>query len=310
MGTTNLDILELSGSLKTGAGLANAVNIDGAATGVAVSLSAVGSDANIGVRVVPKGTGRVAVTANGLDITGTATVSSTLDVSGAATLGSGSANEVVIAGAASLSAPTITATGSDADVGIQVVPKGLGRVAVTANGLDVTGTATVSSTLDVAGSATLGSGSANEVVIAGAAAAANPTVTATGSDADVGINLVPKGIGRVAVTANGLDVTGTATVSTSLAVGAGTAVTKIAAYAPSLTPASVAADTSAEQTFTVTGLTTTDKVIVNGPTPAAGTGIVNAWVSAADTLALTFMNATAAAVTPTAGTYTVVAIRS
>lgn len=241
MGTTNLDILELSGSLKTGAGLANAVNIDGAATGVAPSLSAVGSDANIGVRVVPKGTGRVAVTANGLDITGTATVSSTLDVSGAATLGSGSANEVVIAGAASLSAPTITATGSDADVGIQVVPKGLGRVAVTANGLDVTGTATV---------------------------------------------------------------------STSLAVGAGTAVTKIAAYAPSLTPASVAADTSAEQTFAVTGLTTADKVIVNGPTPAAGTGIVNAWVSAADTLALTFMNATAAAVTPTAGTYTVVAIRS
>lgn len=174
-------------------------------------------------------------------------------------------------------------------------------------GMRITGTG---ANFNVAGSATIGSASANEVVIDGAASGANPTITATGSDTDVGVNIVPKGIGRVAVTANGLDVTGTATVSTSLAVGAGTAVTKIAAYAPSLTPASVAADTSAEQTFTVTGLTTADKVIVNGPAPVAGTGIVNARVSAADTLALTFMNATAAAVTPTAGTYTVVAIRS
>lgn len=253
MGTTNLDALELSGSLKAGAGSANSVSINGSSAGVAPSLSAVGSDADIGVRLVPKGTGRIAVTANGLDVTGTATVSSTLNVTGAATM---------------------------------------------------------SSTLDVAGSATLGSGSANEVVIAGAASLSAPTITATGSDADVGIQIVPKGLGRVAVTANGLDVTGTATVSTSLAVGAGTAVTKIAVYAPSLTPASVAADTSAEQTFTVAGLTTADKVIVNGPAPVAGTGIVNARVSAADTLALTFMNATAGALTPAAGTYLVVAVRS
>lgn len=68
----------------------------------------------------------------------------------------------------------------------------------------------------------------------------------------------------------------------------------------SLTPALVAPATSAEQTFTVTGLKTGDIVSVNKPTADAGVGIVNARVSAADTLALTFMNATAASVTPTA----------
>lgn len=96
----------------------------------------------------------------------------------------------------------------------------------------------------------------------------------------------------------------------SLNVGAGTAITAINVYTPTLTPASVAADTSAEQTFTVTGLTVNDKVIVNGPAQTAGIGIVNARVSAAGTLALTFSNSTAAAATPTAGVYTVVAFRS
>ena len=102
----------------------------------------------------------------------------------------------------------------------------------------------------------------------------------------------------------------TVTASTSVAIGAGTAITKIVVYSPSLTPASVALQTTAEQTFTVTGLTTADKVFVNGPTVVAGTGIVNARVSAADTLALTFMNTTLGALTPTSGTYIVLAMRS
>lgn len=96
----------------------------------------------------------------------------------------------------------------------------------------------------------------------------------------------------------------------TLTVGVGTAVTKIAVYTPSLTPSSVAAATTAEQTFTVNGLAVGDKVIVNGPAPTAGTGIVNARVSAANTLAITFANVTAEALTPAAGTYTVIAIRS
>lgn len=79
-------------------------------------------------------------------------------------------------------------------------------------------------------------------------------------------------------------------------------------YSASLTPVAVAADTSAEQTFTVTGLVTGQGVIVNGPAPTAGTGIVNARVSAANTLALTFINSTAASLTPASGTYLVTQI--
>lgn len=90
----------------------------------------------------------------------------------------------------------------------------------------------------------------------------------------------------------------------------GTALTQARVYTPTINPASIATATSVEQTFTVTGLTTADKVVVIKPTCTTGVGIVNARVSAADTLALTFMNATAGAVDPASEVYTVLAFRS
>lgn len=75
---------------------------------------------------------------------------------------------------------------------------------------------------------------------------------------------------------------------------------KAARLSVTLSPASVANATSAEQTFTMTGLLTTDFVSVNKPTAQAGLGIVGTRVSAADTLAITFGNFTAATITPTA----------
>lgn len=98
---------------------------------------------------------------------------------------------------------------------------------------------------------------------------------------------------------------------TSVAIGSGgTALTKAVVYTPTLTPASVAAATIAEQTFVVTGLTTADKVIVNPPAIGNATGIVGARVSAADTLAIRFANPTAGALTPSSGVYTLIAFRS
>ena len=58
--------------------------------------------------------------------------------------------------------------------------------------------------------------------------------------------------------------------------------------------------TTSEQTVTVAGLNVGDAVVVNKPTHQAGLGIVNARVSAANTLAITFMNTTAGSITPTA----------
>ena len=67
-----------------------------------------------------------------------------------------------------------------------------------------------------------------------------------------------------------------------------------------LSPASVAANTSAEQTFTVNGLQVGDHVSVNKPTAQAGLGVVGARVSAENTLAITFGNFTASPIVPTA----------
>ena len=73
--------------------------------------------------------------------------------------------------------------------------------------------------------------------------------------------------------------------------------------------ASVAANTTAEQTFTVVGLTTNDIVRVVKPSHNTGLGIVNVRCSAADTLAITFMNVTGSPIDPGSETYLVEATR-
>jgi hypothetical protein len=80
----------------------------------------------------------------------------------------------------------------------------------------------------------------------------------------------------------------------------------------SLTPVAVAANTTAEQTFTVNGVVAaTDTCIgVSKPTAQAGLGIVGWRVSADNTIGITFSNNTGAGITPTAGqTYTFVIYR-
>ena len=68
-----------------------------------------------------------------------------------------------------------------------------------------------------------------------------------------------------------------------------------------ISPAQVAANTTAEQTFTLSGLLPGDVVSVTKPTTQAGLGIVNSRVTAANTIGITFANTTAGGLTPTAG---------
>lgn len=70
-----------------------------------------------------------------------------------------------------------------------------------------------------------------------------------------------------------------------------------------VSPASVAANTTAEQTFTVTGLPATSTVWVNKPSFTAGLGIAGVRVSAKDTLAINYANNTATAIVPPAEIY-------
>lgn len=79
----------------------------------------------------------------------------------------------------------------------------------------------------------------------------------------------------------------------------------------SLTPAQVNTITAPAQTFTVPGLLTTDAIVsINPPGQQAGAAICNAYVSAADTLSIQFVNPTAGNVTPTAGTHRITVARA
>lgn len=91
----------------------------------------------------------------------------------------------------------------------------------------------------------------------------------------------------------------------------GSILSNLKVYTSSINPASVAANTTAEQTFTITGLLADDIVLaVIKPTASAGLGICGYRVSAANTLAITFNNNTAAPIDAGAETYTVVVINS
>lgn len=87
---------------------------------------------------------------------------------------------------------------------------------------------------------------------------------------------------------------------------------KVGVFNLTLSPATVATTTTAEQTFATTGigLLTTDFVIVQKPTAQAGLFISNPRVSATDTLAITYGNTTSGTLTPTTNeVYKVVVIR-
>ena len=74
-------------------------------------------------------------------------------------------------------------------------------------------------------------------------------------------------------------------------------------------PTAVGAANTSEQTFTVTGVSTTDYVMAVKPTHTAGLIIGNTRVSAADTVAITFGNLTAGSIDPPSETYTFLVIK-
>ena len=87
-------------------------------------------------------------------------------------------------------------------------------------------------------------------------------------------------------------------------------ISEVVVYEQTLTPVSVAANTTAEQTFTVTGVDLNDYLFdVTIPSHTAGVGIVNTRVSAANQIAITFMNTTGGGVVPASGTYKILVLR-
>ena len=124
-------------------------------------------------------------------------------------------NELNLANAATGNAPSLTATGGDANVGIALTPKGTGRTTVTQ--LTTTSPRVLTAINDTNGNELIGitatASAVNEITVANAATTANPVISATGGDTNIGITLTPKGTGGV-TTANCFAVGG-ATPSTS-----------------------------------------------------------------------------------------------
>lgn len=82
-----------------------------------------------------------------------------------------------------------------------------------------------------------------------------------------------------------------------------------AVIAVSFSAASVGAATAAEQTVTVSGVAVGDFVSVNPPANTKATAVASARVTAANTVGITFVNPTAGALTPDAGTYLIRVVR-
>jgi hypothetical protein len=86
-------------------------------------------------------------------------------------------------------------------------------------------------------------------------------------------------------------------------------VARMFAVSVTFDPASVATVTTAEQTTTIQGLQVGDFVLAQKPTNTAGVGVVNCRVSAANTLAITFVNPTAGGVDAASETWRFLVIR-
>lgn len=84
---------------------------------------------------------------------------------------------------------------------------------------------------------------------------------------------------------------------------------KISTYSESINLASINATSYSTQTFTVTGLTTEDIIIVNPPSLSAGLYLISYRVSATDTLSLTLYNSTGAPIDEAAATYLIMACK-
>lgn len=92
------------------------------------------------------------------------------------------------------------------------------------------------------------------------------------------------------------------TLNSGVKVGSsGTLFSQITRYSITLSPAAVSANTTAEQTFTVTGFASGDLCSAHKPTAQAGLGMVGCRVSdASNSVAITFSNNTGSTITPTA----------
>jgi hypothetical protein len=157
--------------------VANYIQTTGSTTGNAAKLLAGGSDTNIDLSFITKGTG-------GVNFQTGATSATQLRVSDTAS----AVNYVQVTGSVTGNAPIISAIGSDTNIQLQLQSKGTGLVRF------VTGSGLQAYVQDIASPI-------NYLGLSGAGSGGAPKVLVSGSDSDIDLSLVPKGAGRVITSA-------------------------------------------------------------------------------------------------------------
>lgn len=170
----------------------NYLQLTGAATGAAPTISAQGSDANIGLVLSSKGTGVVALGGSTVANSGFSVTTPTGTVDRVNMYSSAGGN------------PYFEATGTSATINLAFYSKGLGQVLFGRNG---------GAQNFLIGSA---ASSVNFLQVVAAATTGAPELSAQGSDANINLKLTPKGTGTVqfgTYTAGALSPTGYITIT-------------------------------------------------------------------------------------------------
>lgn len=121
----------VAGDTSLGTDLPNYLNFTGNVSGQGVNVIAKGTDANIDIDIVPKGSGTVRALGR-LYVQDYVTQIATDLVAGVSLLGTNSANYVQITGNVAGQAATVSAVGADTNVSLDLLPKGTGYVRVPA----------------------------------------------------------------------------------------------------------------------------------------------------------------------------------
>lgn len=200
--------------IGTTAAAVNYIRITDQAAGSGPSITAVGADANIVLNIAGKGTGALFLgqaTSTGIQLVADQPI---LDSSGNSYISFSKAavavNQLTVGNAATGNSPTISATGTDANIPLTIVGKGSGSVNIRAsNGLDT----------NVAGSLVLGPATATSIILGGTGVTAISTAGTVASTTTIG---VAAGTGDITLGSS------SATQSVLVANGAGAATVSIA----------------------------------------------------------------------------------
>jgi phosphotransferase system HPr-like phosphotransfer protein len=188
--------LEATGNTDLGTGSANYVDVAGAATGANVTVSAQGSDTNVGVIVAAKGTGSVYLQSG-------SNIAMKVD-------GFNAVNYWNPSGAAAGNSLRMDVAGSDTNVGMFFVTKGAGSHVFTSGGSSGTTQFRINATAS----------SVNYIQVAGAATGGRPTISAQGSDTNIDVSITPKGTGFANITSGGVKFPDGTTQTTAASAGA------------------------------------------------------------------------------------------